>query len=103
MAVRHDELQGLSRSEVLRASPRMFESDFFERLSRVHPSVPPLIFGPALVFLIVYGVVRGAGWLTLAWLLGGYVFWTLTEYWLHRVIFHFEPEKGIGARLPWII
>jgi dihydroceramide fatty acyl 2-hydroxylase len=27
----------------------------------------------------------------------------LTEYWLHRIVFHFEPEKGIGARLHWII
>jgi sterol desaturase/sphingolipid hydroxylase (fatty acid hydroxylase superfamily) len=26
----------------------------------------------------------------------GYVLWTLTEYWLHRVVFHFEPEAGIG-------
>src|SRR5579871_1903423 len=103
MAVRHDELQGLSRSELLKASPRMFESEFFERLSRVHPAVPPIIFGPAIVFLIVYGVIQGAGWLTLAWLLGGYVFWTLTEYWLHRLVFHFEPENGIGARLHWII
>jgi dihydroceramide fatty acyl 2-hydroxylase len=31
------------------------------------------------------------------------VLWTLTEYWLHRVVFHFEPEKGIGARLHWMI
>ena len=29
--------------------------------------------------------------------------WTLTEYWLHRVVFHFEPERGIGARLHWMI
>ena len=35
-----DELQGLSRSEVLRASPRMFESDLLDKLSRVHPAVP---------------------------------------------------------------
>src|SRR6201992_3318417 len=103
MAARQDELQGLSRSELLKASPRMFESEFFERLSRVHPAVPPLIFGPAIVFLIVYGVIQGAGWLTLVWLLGGYLFWTLTEYWLHRIVFHFEPEQGIGAKLHWII
>ena len=38
-----------------------------------------------------------------AWALGGYVFWTLTEYWMHRIVFHFEPEDGIGARLHWII
>ena len=31
------------------------------------------------------------------------MFWTLTEYWLHRIVFHFEPEDGIGARLHWII
>ena len=37
------------------------------------------------------------------WLPAGYLFWTLTEYWLHRIVFHFEPEKGIGARLHWII
>jgi sterol desaturase/sphingolipid hydroxylase (fatty acid hydroxylase superfamily) len=35
--------------------------------------------------------------------LGGYAFWTLTEYWMHRLVFHFEPEEGIGARLHWII
>jgi dihydroceramide fatty acyl 2-hydroxylase len=40
---------------------------------------------------------------TLAWIGGGYLFWTLTEYWLHRVIFHFEPEAGPGARLHWIM
>ena len=34
---------------------------------------------------------------------GGYLMWTLFEYWLHRIVFHFEPEEGIGARLHWII
>ena len=33
----------------------------------------------------------------------GYALWTLFEYWLHRIVFHFEPEKGIGARLHWMI
>ena len=30
----------------------------------------------------------------IGWLAGGYVLWTLTEYWLHRIVFHFEPEDG---------
>jgi dihydroceramide fatty acyl 2-hydroxylase len=34
---------------------------------------------------------------------GGYALWTLFEYWLHRVVFHFEPEDGLGARVHWII
>jgi len=51
----------------------------------------------------VYGIGRGSGWLTPVLALGGYLFWTLTEYWLHRIVFHFEPSAGIGARLHWII
>ena len=35
--------------------------------------------------------------------IGGYLFWTISEYAIHRFVFHFEPEKGIGARLHWII
>jgi dihydroceramide fatty acyl 2-hydroxylase len=98
-----DELQGLSRSEVLRASPRMFESELLDKFSRVHPAVPPIIFGPTIVFLLVEGFIHRVGWAAPAWMLGGYLFWTLTEYWLHRIVFHFEPEKGVGARLHWII
>ena len=98
-----EELEGLNRSEVLRASPRMFESDLLDKVSRVHPAVPPILFGPVIVFFLVDGLIHGTGWATALWILGGYAFWTLTEYWMHRAVFHFEPEKGIGARLHWII
>ena len=81
----------------------MFDSALLDKVSRVHPSVPPILFVPVITFMLVEGVIRGAGWLTLAEILGGYLFWTLTEYWLHRIVFHFEPEQGIGARLHWII
>jgi dihydroceramide fatty acyl 2-hydroxylase len=104
MAAPHaEELQGLSKSELLRASPRMFDSDLLDKLSRVHPAVVPVLFVPAIIVLVVLGLTHGSGWATPLWVLGGYVFWTLTEYWLHRLVFHFEPEKGIGARLHWII
>ena len=98
-----DDLAGASRAARLRASPRMFDNDLLDKLSRVHPSVPPIIFLPTIVALLVLGFANGMGWAAPAWLLGGYLFWTLTEYWLHRIVFHFEPEKGIGARLHWII
>src|SRR6201995_4485284 len=98
-----DDLKGLSRSDVLRASPRMFDPPLLDKLSRVHPAVPPTLFVPVITVLLVEGFIHGAGALTAVWLLCGYVFWTLTEYWLHRIVFHFEPEDGIGARLHWII
>lgn len=103
VAVRPSEFDGLSRSEVLRASPRMFESDLLDRLSRVHPAVPPILFGPVIVALLIEGALRGAGLKSVYLILGGYAFWTLAEYWIHRAVFHLEPEKGIGARLHWII
>jgi dihydroceramide fatty acyl 2-hydroxylase len=93
------------RTDVLKASPRMFESDLLDKLSRVHPAVPVIIFVPEIAVLLVLAV-RGGGTtgLGLAGLfVGGYFFWTLMEYWIHRVIFHFEPEEGFGARLHWII
>jgi len=91
------------RTEVLEASPRMFESDRLDRASRVHPAVPVLVFLPAILILMALGAdALGAG-PAAAWALGGYAFWTLTEYWLHRVVFHFEPAEGIGARLHWLV
>jgi sterol desaturase/sphingolipid hydroxylase (fatty acid hydroxylase superfamily) len=81
----------------------MFESDLLDRLSRVNHLVPLVIFGPAIVVLFVLGA-RELGTLeVLGLVLGGYLFWTLTEYWIHRLIFHFEPERGWGARFHWII
>src|SRR5919109_2070700 len=91
------------RTDILRASPRMFESDLLDRLSRVHPVVPVVIFGPAIVVLFVLGARELGTLAVLGLVLGGYLFWTLTEYWIHRLIFHFEPEQGWGARFHWII
>ena len=91
------------RTEALKASPRMFESDLLDRLSRVHPVVPMLIFLPVITVLAGTAAGRMGALETLAWIGGGYVFWTFTEYWLHRAVFHFEPEAGIGARLHWIM
>jgi len=91
-----------NRTEELRASPRMFESDLMDRLSRIHPAVPLAIFAPTIVALFATGSGRLGGQ-AIAYALGGYVFWTLTEYWMHRVVFHFEPERGVGARIHWLI
>jgi dihydroceramide fatty acyl 2-hydroxylase len=93
----------MRRSELLRASPRMFESDFIDRLSRVHPLVPVVIFLPAVTVFAALALGRMDTLEVVAWAAGGYVFWSLSEYWIHRAIFHFEPEDGLGARFHWII
>src|SRR5947207_14295817 len=90
------------RTDALRASTRIFESDLLDKLSRVHPAVPVIIFVPAIAVLcgLAVGRVGALGFAGLA--VAGYAFWKHSEYWIHGVIFHFEPEEGFGARLHWL-
>ena len=81
----------------------MFESDLLDRLSRVHPAVVPLIFIPAIAVFFGLGAPEVSSGATVALVAGGWLFWTLMEYWIHRLVFHFEPESGPGARFHWII
>jgi len=93
-----------TRAEELRASPPMFRSALLDRATRVHPAVVPTLFVPIIAAFGVFAIDRGlaVGGLVL-WVLAGYLVWTLTEYWLHRIVFHFAPEDGLGARLHWMI
>jgi dihydroceramide fatty acyl 2-hydroxylase len=93
----------MRRTDELKASPPMFDSPWLDRFTRVHPAVPVVLFGPVIVLLLALGIDRAGFWNSVGLVLGGYAVWTLTEYWLHRVVFHFEPEDGIGARLHWMI
>jgi dihydroceramide fatty acyl 2-hydroxylase len=81
----------------------MFESNVLDRLSRVHPAVPPILFGPAIALLFTVGARELTTLQVAVAAVAGYFFWTFTEYWMHRLVFHFEPEEGLGARLHWII
>lgn len=81
----------------------MFRSRFLDRFTRVHPAVPPLLYGP-VVALFVVDAARDAGvWVATAFCLLGYGVWTLTEYWLHRAVFHFAPRSRWGSRLHWLV
>jgi sterol desaturase/sphingolipid hydroxylase (fatty acid hydroxylase superfamily) len=93
----------LPRSEQLRASPPLFRRRWLDRLTRVHPAVPAVLYGPVIAVLAVLGAGRLGVPLAALAALGGYVLWTLTEYWLHRVVFHFEPEGRVGSRLHFLI
>ena len=91
------------RTDVLRASPPMFESRVLDTLSRVHPAVPVLIFLPAIALMFAWGLSLTSVPLAIGLFAVGYALWTLFEYWLHRIVFHFEPDEGLGARFHWII
>jgi len=86
-------------------SPRMFQSDFVDFFSRTHPAVVPLMFLPATAWLLYHGV-NDAGVTLLAsaaLFAGGFTVWTLTEYWLHRLFFHWQPQFRGGQRLHFLV
>ena len=92
-----------SRTEQLRASPPMFSRGWIDRFTRINPHVVPVVFLPAIAICayVAFATARTAA--AVALMVAGYFLWTLTEYWIHRVVFHFEPEHGIGARLHWMV
>jgi 4-hydroxysphinganine ceramide fatty acyl 2-hydroxylase len=78
-------------------SVRMFKSDFLERLSKVHFTVPLYIFIPVIAFCIYKYTQTGLGTLLFIELfISGLFIWTLVEYIMHRFVFHYEP-----ADKPW--
>jgi len=84
-------------------STRMFKSGWMEALSKVHFSVPLFIYIPVIGYLSYRAF---AGGISILWfvvyLLFGLAVWTVTEYILHRYVFHFVPKSKWGLRLHFI-
>ena len=83
---------------------RMFESDFLEAFSRVHFTVPIIIYVPVIAYLLYLSIaVYYLAALTIVGLfLAGIAFWSLTEYLLHRFIFHFPAKSEFGKKIHFI-
>lgn len=86
-------------------SPRMFESDFIDAFSRVPWYVVPLIYVPVITGFFVGGVVWASVPVltSVALFLAGVFVWSLTEYWLHRTLFHWVPNTSWGPRMHFLL
>jgi len=74
---------------------RAFDNPLLERLSRIHPAVPLCLWGPISIVWIYLGLRDGISAPRVAGLtVVGLVSWTLTEYILHRWIFHWRPRNS---------
>ena len=76
-------------------STRMFKANWMEALSKVHYSVPLFIYIPVIAFFSWRGLSQESTTATTALfgVLGGFLAWTLTEYVLHRFVFHYHPSS----------
>ena len=86
-------------------SARLFKSDLLEPFSHVHWSVPIILYVPVVAFFLYRAsqtpeITTMSG--TLIFLSGVFV-WTLTEYLLHRFVFHYEPSSTWGKQLHFLM
>ncbi len=85
-------------------STRMFKSGFLESLSKVHFSVPLFIYIPTAVYFSWKAL--GPGQIGIGSFIGyfllGLAVWTLSEYLLHRFVFHFAPKGKFMERIHFI-
>ena len=109
MADRLDQERTLARQPLYVSNKnetfRMFESDFMEFFSRVHPATPLILYLPVVGYMLYISLWQRqlSAIAVLALFLLGVLLWTLLEYFIHRYIFHYEPKTRVGKRLHYII
>lgn len=86
-------------------SARLFKSDFLEMFTHVHWSVPLILYVPVVSYLLYRAAVTPGLTATSGALLFvvGLFIWTITEYLLHRYVFHYEPTSAIGKYLHFMM
>jgi 4-hydroxysphinganine ceramide fatty acyl 2-hydroxylase len=85
-------------------TPRMFENNFWDSLSRVHWTVPLWFFVPIIGFLLYTAIATDkllASEIS-GLIVAGLAVWTFTEYVLHRFVFHYHPRSEWGKRIHWL-
>jgi len=85
-------------------SSRMFKNGFLESLTKVHYTVPLIFWIPVIGYLVykAYAVGGMPGTTVLLYAMLGLVIWTLTEYVMHRWLFHYHPTTEWGKRINFI-
>jgi dihydroceramide fatty acyl 2-hydroxylase len=90
------------RPEKEHQSIRLFENDLLERASHVHPITPLLLWGPIASWLLWRSFALYHLALAPVLMIGaaGLLAWTLTEYCLHRFLFHYPARSKPGK---WLV
>ncbi|MEM0955338.1 MAG: sterol desaturase family protein [Pseudomonadota bacterium] len=83
-------------------SIRLFENELLERLSHVHPITPLIFWSPIALFMLWKGMAAQTfSALEIAGLAAaGLLVWSLSEYLLHRFVFHFRARSKLGQ---WLV
>ena len=85
---------------------RLFENDFLEFFTHISPITVIVIWLPFAGYMLGRGIAyrpADASWLFIpaAFLIGLFV-WTLSEYTLHRFVFHFVPRNPTQEKIIYL-
>ena len=82
----------------------MFDQNFFEWFSHIHPASLVAVYVPASLFFFWLGLASGlSATASVALLAVGMFGWTLLEYLIHRFSFHYTPHGRIGMFYAYMI
>lgn len=84
---------------------RIFDNPFLDWCSKIHWSLPLIVWVPVVIFSLwkaVYVFEYSLG-LTLAMFILGLILWTFSEYMMHRYVFHYHPTSDLGKRLHFLM
>lgn len=82
----------------------MFDNELLEKFSRIHPATPFVVFVPVTLIMLYRTWARGLSLGTMAaFVVAGVVVWTLTEYFLHRYVFHWTNDTPWGRRIHFLL
>ncbi|MGO9308787.1 MAG: sterol desaturase family protein [Spirochaetia bacterium] len=86
---------------------RLFASDTLEFFTHVHPAMVPVLWVPVAVLFLLHGIslagASGHPWSPVPGFAAGLLLWTISEYFLHRFIFHFTPRTPRQKRVAFLI
>jgi sterol desaturase/sphingolipid hydroxylase (fatty acid hydroxylase superfamily) len=79
----------------------MFGHPFLDFFSRVHYSVPLILYIPVILYFFYQAVFafHFSALYIIASIVLGLILWTLTEYNMHRFVFHWMPPGELGKKI----
>jgi len=86
-------------------SVRIFDNSLLESLTHVHPLVPLILWGPIIGYLLYVSIAVVGMSRAEIFSIGvfGFIVWTLTEYLLHRYLFHFDGTSEFSKKMVFLI
>ena len=84
---------------------RLFKSNFLEFFTHISPVTVVIIWLPVAVYFTwsaATNLASTSGWFIPVAILLGLFLWTISEYTLHRFVFHFKPHSPRQERLSFL-